>query len=106
MVKLNNEVQAAFKGTSQAVSHATKTQQGKNAESVEDKQRRQEWLLEGITVFGFPQENLQKVIEKLARAGFVPVGYNYAELHQLKHTPQELEQALARKLKHEANKNK
>ena len=62
----------------------------------------QEWVLDGIVVHGLQQADLQKVAERLDKAGLTPHDYLCAELHREKGGAQsELNQMLARKAIHE-----
>ena len=50
-----------------------------------------QWTIRGIVNFGFNEANLELVVEKMTKIGRVPEGYLYADLHELKETPDELQ---------------
>ena len=56
----------------------------------------------GIGKYRLCWQRLDQVAKKCARAGTVPYGYQYPELHKLDEIPSELSEVLERKKKHES----
>ena len=58
------------------------------------------WIFAGVCRYRLCWQRLDKVAKQFAKAGTLPHGYQYPELHNQKEMPNELSQALKRKNEH------
>ena len=79
----------------------TTSEKAEIRKQLETDQRIQQWILVGITVYDFAQRDLDQVVEKLGKLGFIPNGYLYPELHLAKTAQRDFSQMLERKARHQ-----
>ena len=58
------------------------------------------WLLRGMLVHNYKEEDLKVIFERYQSINMVPDGYNYPELATREHLPEEMQEMLERKAEH------
>ena len=58
-------------------------------------------MLKGLIEHEYPENDLKSIVEKYQKLNLVPEGYNFPELQRKEHLPQEMQEMLQRKAKHQ-----